>query len=79
MAGEARAAGLGVIESGTWRPCCDGVAGRAVVCRQEMCPGLAGGGRMEIVMARDARGRRLTVIKGRRCPGCRRVAAVTAV
>ena len=79
MTGEARAAGLGVIESGARRPCRDGVAGGAVIRRQEMRPRLAGGGRMEIVMARDARGRGLTVIKGRRCPGCRRVAAIAAI
>ena len=55
------------------------MARRAVVRRQEMGPRLAGGGRVAIVMARDARGSGLTVIEGRRYPGCRCVAAVTAV
>lgn len=79
VAGEASAVGLGVVEGRVRRPCCDDMAVRAVIRRQEMCPRLAGGGRMAIVMARDARGSGLAVIEGRRCPGCRCVAAVTAV
>ena len=63
MTGETGAAGLAVVEGEVRCPCCDSMAGRAVVRRQEMASGFSGCRRMAIVVAGDACRGRLAMIK----------------